>query len=152
MCECSRVVFRMVEYLCVIICISQRLHRWQQSTCTERNWSPVLESGHFFYIENKQSKWIKLCIMMMMMMMMMIFYFHLCVSIFEINLIQLACIVCVCLCVCVCVCVTYNKGVVSGFLDVYKSYRIVTKWPLPKQNTHTHTHIYIYIYILVHKI
>jgi hypothetical protein len=35
-------------------------------------------------------------------------------------------------CVCVCVCVTYNKGVGSGFGDVYNSYRIMTKRLLPK--------------------
>ena len=36
-------------------------------------------------------------------------------------------ITCLCVCVCVCVCVTYNKGVGSGFRDVYNSYRIMTK-------------------------
>ena len=35
--------------------------------------------------------------------------------------------------VCVCVFyVTYNKGVGSGFRDVYNSYRIMIKWLLPK--------------------
>jgi len=38
----------------------------------------------------------------------------------------------ICVCVCVCVCVTYNKGVGSGFGDVYNSYRIMTKRLLPK--------------------
>jgi hypothetical protein len=28
--------------------------------------------------------------------------------------------------------VTYNKGVGSGFCDVYNAYRIMTKRPLPK--------------------
>jgi hypothetical protein len=27
---------------------------------------------------------------------------------------------------------TYNKGVGSGFRDVYNSYRIITKRPIPK--------------------
>ena len=31
-----------------------------------------------------------------------------------------------------CVCVTYNKGVGSGFRDVYNSYIIMTKLSLPK--------------------
>ena len=36
-------------------------------------------------------------------------------------------------CVCVCVFyVTYNKGVGSGFRDVYNSYRIMIKRLLPK--------------------
>jgi len=38
----------------------------------------------------------------------------------------------VCVCVCARVCVTDNKSMGSSFRDVYKSYRIVTKRPLPK--------------------
>ena len=33
---------------------------------------------------------------------------------------------------CVCLCVTYNKGVGSGFGDVYNYYRIMIKRLLPK--------------------
>ena len=41
--------------------------------------------------------------------------------------------VCVRACMCVCVFyVTYNKGVDSGFRDVYNSYRIMIKRLLPK--------------------
>ena len=48
------------------------------------------------------------------------------------------------LCVCVCVFyVTYNKGMGSGFCDVYNSYRIMTKRLLPKYNFFIYISTYI---------